>query len=311
LKNFSALDIAEPVETVSLEEVLSGQVLSAVQPPRIPHDRRVINALRRFGYESLADKIENCRKGARCGSYWCGKCRHASAKGLELRLSRRFCRFEGDHAQAVKDLRWVTVIHDFVPLDVGKVEKSLKKGKHLLHTVRRHFPDIWIRGAWELEVIDVAALAKSDGGKGSVKLDTLKTMLGRKCSSESFLLLVHFHVVVDLNGHSEVEFKRWLRRRKVWKKHPRQIDVSSIWSSKTQLTMSGKHTSYENMGQKALDDLAWKLGSYPFKSRVQFNHTFRTDDYKDGSYIPDKELARLVHYHDTIGKKVLLIGVGY
>jgi hypothetical protein len=62
---------------------------------------------------------------------------------------------------------------------------------------------------------------------------------------------------------------------------------------------------------QSLEELAFKLGSYPFKDRVQFNMSFETQSYKTGRYFSDQELGRLVllHHHlGTNGFKNLLIG---
>ena len=64
------------------------------------------------------------------------------------------------------------------------------------------------------------------------------------------------------------------------------------------------------LGQ-TFEELCWKLGSYGFKDRVQFNMTFDAQGYENGGYFRDKELAGLVMLHDRIysnGFKNLLVG---
>ncbi len=296
-----------PVTAFDIDEILP----EAAQRPHVPHTIRVIRAARAVKHGALANKIEKCRKGCRCGSYWCPTCRHASAKGLETRLRQCFARFDGDYESARKDLRWVTILHDVVPLHLFRIKESMKSGKQLLHTMKRAFPGIWAQGAWELELIDRNLLMKCEVGAGSVKRETLTAMIADKVEkAEQFVVLVHCHMIVDLNGHDPVTFRRWAARKKPWKKHRRQIDVRSIWELETQLSMVPEGTAIWDAEKAALDNLAWKLSSYPFKDRVQFNKTFKTGDYEGGGFIPDMQLTRFVQIHDTLGKKVFLIGIG-
>jgi len=96
---------------------------------------------------------------------------------------------------------------------------------------------------------------------------------------------------MNLKGAERERVREWFRSR--YDKSPHQIHIKGIRSEQT------------------LEELCWKVGSYGFKDRVQFNMTFDAQGYENGGYFRDKELARLVLLHDRLyhnGFKNLLIG---
>jgi len=136
-------------------------------------------------------------------------------------------------------------------------------------------------------------------GANQVKKQTLGDMLGFKTAwtggkllnCYTPLVLIHAHLLLDLNGLDRGEVKDWLRDRH--NKSPRQVEVRGIRLDQT------------------LPDLCRKIGSYPFKDRVQYNMSFEAHGYRDGRYFSDLELANLLLLHGGVcrnGFKNLLIG---
>jgi hypothetical protein len=114
---------------------------------------------------------------------------------------------------------------------------------------------------------------------------------GQGAGCYTTLVLVHCHILVDLNGASASEVSDWLRDRH--NRAPRQVRMQA---------------THDN---QSLDKLCWKVASYPFKDRVQFNMSFETQGYRKGTYFNDKDLARLVLAYSELssnGYKHLLVG---
>jgi hypothetical protein len=196
---------------------------------------------------------------------------------------------------ARKRLLFITVLFDLVSLhDPKRVGSVISDGRKDLKALNRSFDNkLWLQGAFELELIDFKKMMEWDGGN-NVKRDTISAMLGwtgEKLTLYTTLVLVHAHFLLDLNGAEASEVNYWLETRY---NQPRQVYCKGA----------------PQFGQ-TLDDLCWKLGSYPFKDRVQFNMTFESQDYRNGGYFSNSELSRLVLLHDKIcrnGFKNLLIG---
>jgi hypothetical protein len=51
---------------------------------------------------------------------------------------------------------------------------------------------------------------------------------------------------------------------------------------------------------QSLEQMCRALGAYPFKCRVQYNASFRSQDHVGGGYFSDYCLAKLVLLHDQI-----------
>ena len=277
--------------------------LENFQRPKVRRVNRAIRALREIGSSealNLAWKIENCRKGQVCSSLWCPRCRHRAAKGLETRLLEYVKgEFGCDHVAARERLVFVTPLFGLCSVhDARRVKGILREARKDLKALKRAFPEVWYQGAFELELIDFRALMTSEGAN-QVKRRTIADMLGwraecaetRQLFCYTPLVLIHTHFLMDLKGADRERVGEWFRGR--YDKSPHQIHIKGIRS------------------EQSLEELCWKVGSYGFKDRVQFNMTFESQGYRDGGYFSDKELGRLVLLHDNLrcnGFKSLLVG---
>jgi hypothetical protein len=102
-----------------------------------------------------------------------------------------------------------------------------------------------------------------------------------ECRSLGHQVIVHFHMLVDLNGANEEEFKNYLKKR--FGNVARQIDIARI------------HKDQE------LTEMMDKLSSYGFKNRHRYNFVFDTDGYLRGDYFDDESLGRLATIYDGVG----------
>jgi hypothetical protein len=280
----------------------SGEAFNAVRGANIQIAgreirKRVITALYKEGDIEgliLADRIKQCGRGALCGSVYCMDCRGRAAKGLKDRLSDRILlRFGNDEASARDELRYVTVLCELTEFNLDSVKSAVTRARTDLKAMKRRFPDIWIQGSFEFELIDMKLLGQSGA---MIKLETLAAMMDLDVSKSKSLghrVIVHFHVLVDLNSVRDEAFKKWVRDR--WSKHNRQTDVKRI-----------------RKNQK-LSDMIAKVSDYGFKNRSQYNLSFETLDFKKGKWFKDADLGRLAAIYDGIGKRgysSLLISLG-
>jgi len=291
------------VHALELESELKCKNTGSFQRPKVRRVNRAIRALKSKGSPealSLAWKIENCRKGQVCSSLWCPRCRHRAAKGLEGRLLEYVTTEFGDDQVAARErLVFVTPLFGLVSLyDARRVKGVLREARKDFKALKRAFPQVWYQGAFELELIDFRALMTSEGAN-QVKKQTIAEMMGWKeeCAETrqlfcyTPLVLIHGHLLMNLRGADRERVREWFRSR--YDKSPHQIHIKGIRSEQT------------------LEELCWKVGSYPFKDRVQFNMTFEAQGYGEGGYFRDKELANLVLLHHQLcrnGFKNVLVG---
>ena len=288
---------------LELEYQLNSRNTEGFQRPKVRRANRAIRALREMGTSEALDlawKMENCRKGQCCSSLWCRRCRHRAAKGLEGRLLEYVTGEFGDDREAArKRLVFVTPLFDLASVyDVRRVRGVLREARRDLKALKRAFPQLWFQGAFELELVDFRALMTSEGAN-QVKRETIAEMLGweeewgasRRLHCYPPLALIHAHLLMDLRGADRERVRDTLRGK--YDKSPHQIHLKGIRS------------------EQKLEELCWKVGSYGFKDRVQFNMTFEAQGYREGGYFSDKELAGFVSLHDQLcknGFKNLLIG---
>lgn len=265
---------------------------------------RVVDALRSMGEIediSLANKIANCRRGHLCGSVYCVDCRNRAAEGLNERISSHTQdRFDDDDDEARNNLRYVTVLCELTAFNQADVKQAVAIARKDIKAMKRKFSDIWIQGSFEFELIDMKLLDKSDAGVNqnsrALKQQTLSAMMDMNINESRSLgqrVIVHFHMLVDLNGADGDDFNNWVGGR--WNSHSNQTEVKRLNK------------------EQSLEDMAKKVSSYGFKNRVQYNLSFTTKGYKKGVWFTNENLGTLAGIYDRIGNrgyKSLLIGIG-
>jgi hypothetical protein len=275
-------------------ELLNTQLDADVQIANRKIQKRVIKALETMGDDdgldalSLAYRIKGCSKGQFCGSVYCIDCRWRAARALNERLQVHIeSRFGNDKVEAQETLRYVTVLCELTDFDFDAVAQSVKQARKHRNAVKRHFKnkgiDLWGQGSFEFELMDMKLLMGSKIEGSDVKRNTLSAMKGmtiKECSALGHQVIVHFHMLVDLNGADEIDFKRYLAKR--FGDVSRQIDVGVI------------HKDQE------LTEMMSKISSYGFKNRHRYNFEFETIGYLRGKYFDDECLGKLAGIYDAI-----------
>jgi hypothetical protein len=174
------------------------------------------------------------------------------------------------------------VLCEVTSLDNDSVATAVKTARKDIDAFKRRFPKVWLQGAFEFEVVSLGLVVK--GATEDIgKQDTLSAMIGSIPLDMNDGVLVHFHVVLDLNGEDPNAVKLWLRTR--WDKHYRQTKLQTLRSD------------------YSIEESLKKLSRYPFKNRAQYNHTFVTDGFKGKQYFSYGVLGFLVSlYSSTSGK---------
>jgi hypothetical protein len=266
----------------------------------------VQQALRATGSELLADRIQKCQRGAFCSSIYCRPCRDRYADNLRIRLEERArVRHGNRHDRVHKAFRHLTVIFDVVDLrsstfataqaiTTGKmaetpgraqVEDALARARAQTKKMRRRFPMLWMQGAFEIEVIDTETLFSMADHTRKAKL--IQALIARRSSPQSparTQIIVHCHCVVDTADVDPHEFHEWVHRQ---------------WSLPHQARLA---MTYDPEKQE-LSSKLYKLASYCFKNRLQYNFSDETSGWEDSERIPYGELADMVRIYDELSGK--------
>jgi len=244
---------------------------------------RVCGTLRLYRHHDLATKIEHCAVGKLCGSLYCIDCRKRAATSLKKRLFS-YCKkaFDDDEKLALNRLRHATILCQLVPLHTKSVKAAVTKTRKNLTALKRRFPDIWMKGAFEFEVVDLHRAT-------SRKAKTLSEM---KTVDDQYQILVHFHALMDVRSDDAKTITNWMKQK---------------WPQSHAVLLKG------TIAGQSLPDKCEKIASYSFKDRVKFNNSFKTDGYLEGNFFTYKLLSDLIVIYDSIGSKgysSLLIDIG-
>ena len=266
----------------------------------------VQRALRALGDEALADRIRNCSRGAYCSSIYCKSCRDRYADLLRQRLVRRARERHGNrHDRVHKGFRHLTVIFDVVDLrsqefgvaqgivtgqiaeipGISEVKDALERARADTKEMRRRFPKLWMQGAFEIEVIDIDTLyAMASHTRKATLIRALverRQDVGRTAQTQ---IIVHCHCVVDVADVDAGEFHKW---------------VHSRWALPHQARLSMTY----HPDKQGLDAKLYKLASYCFKNRLEYNFSDETSGWEDSERIPYGELADMVRIYDRLSGK--------
>lgn len=195
-----------------------------------------------------------CDDGS-CGSIFCMVCRKRKQESLHSQYKDRVKRFDNEN-DARNDLRYITILHEFVAVSydtklsemcsLEDIEKSVSHFRARLKSVYRHFDKnhIWARGAIHLELINMGLFRfASLSGRQTTKQKTLSDMENDTDKKGDFYILVHSHILCDINGNDEDDFRKYLRRK--WNVNKRQVDITRLTEYYIDATRFTKHTVAE------------------------------------------------------------------
>lgn len=268
----------------------------------------VRQALRASGCDELADRMQNCDRGAYCSSIYCKPCRDRYADALRVRLAVRVKERHGNrHDRVHKAFRHLTVIFDVVDLrsqdfstakettrgqkaeiaGLNEVKRALEQARGETKAMRRRFPQLWMQGAFEIEVIDTGTLYSMASDTRKARL--IRALVARRqkpYEAARTQIIVHCHCVVDVADLDADAFHEWVHAR---------------WSLPHQARLS---TTY-HPDKQSLETKLYKLASYCFKNRLEYNFSDETSGWEDSERIPYGELADMVRIYDRLSGKGL------
>lgn len=180
--------------------------------------------------------------GTRCGSVYCDECRHRKQRSMLYRYKTYYKEILGSNEElARKRLRWVSVLHNVVEINVEtesdeqetiqKVDSSVEQMKGYISAIGKKYADfgLWMRGGVHLEIVDYKAFrTAAELGNATNKEKTLTGFIKRMTNSQAdFVFLVHFHALVDMGSMNDGQFEKMFTER--WNSALRQVDITSLW----------------------------------------------------------------------------------
>lgn len=187
------------------------------------------------GIDELSHML--CDDGS-CGSVFCMTCRKRKQDSLHSQYEERLRRFDNDE-EARKDLRYVTILHSLVGVSfeniIGEtktledVESSVGDFKAQLKGIDRHFRknDLWARGTIHLELVNMDLFRFANlSGTVTTKQKTLKDLERHFGTNSDYYILVHSHILFDINGIDDNIFRRYIRKK--WNITDRQVDITKL-----------------------------------------------------------------------------------
>ena len=194
--------------------------------------------------------------GSACGSIFCDRCLDKRQRNM-LATYKNYIKetFLDDEEIARKRLRWITVLHNVIKVNVSSIDyekktinecvESANQLKKQIKNLSRNNKRIWLRGAIHAELIDYSLYEyfMATGG-GTAKVATLTdfinangynqhnsqykdTMFDLLSGEKELYFIIHFHALADIGDYTDNEFRKKLTDR--WSITKRQVDVGSIW----------------------------------------------------------------------------------
>jgi hypothetical protein len=201
-----------------------------------------------------------------CSSVFCMTCRKRKQDSLYRQYKERVVRFRNDD-EAREHLRYATILEGLVPLsldegiigdesEIKNVEQSVESFRKKLKSIDRYFRtnNIWARGTIHLELINMELFRfASLSGRITTKQKTLTDLENHFRHNADYSVLVHSHILFDLNGIDDKEFRNHLRNK--WNITDRQVDV-------TRLTKY--YIDNERFSEHSIDDAIRNIANYGY-----------------------------------------------
>jgi len=131
--------------------------------------------------------------------------------------------------------RFLTLLNTMELMDVNKTLNVIDKFKSDLTSAVEESRGIWCLGAIEIEVVNINVMRSIKDSKTDSetrKLDVCESMIKNLKKKDQYLssfFLVHFHGIVVSNTESNFHnFRDVLKKNRLWKKEPRQIQLKPL-----------------------------------------------------------------------------------
>lgn len=243
-----------------------------------------LSEFRKHGYKDLADKIDECGTPIEnhsyfsrhcCRSVYCVKCHKDFVAKQTNAVRSLFDRYSTETEQR-QNILHLTIVFDAFRLFTKKgqplipkppqtaefpteyADGALKDAREKLkHKLRHKFPDIGYAGAFEWEVYSDETLDWRAHDKAAAKelLGHDKILDPRLTEAQAHIVLFHAHIVVDLNGTQEKEFRTWMKNQ--FAKRAGIPDKHTVHISKL----------FEN---RAIEESIQCLARYPLKTYLHY-----------------------------------------
>jgi len=131
--------------------------------------------------------------------------------------------------------RFLTLLHSVEIMDVQRTLQTIKKFQLQLQNTIEGSKGIWCLGTVEVEVINIEKMRmihEDQTESEARKLNVIESMIKRLRKNDQYLssfFLVHFHGIVTASSQYRFnDFADALKKNKVWKREPRQIQLKPI-----------------------------------------------------------------------------------
>lgn len=194
-----------------------------------PVIRRVGHALYKTGRMDIWNDIINCSDQYRCGSIYCNRCSKVyKYHSLNRMKNILLIKYDNNEMEFRKQVRHLTVLTHLVKLDLSAVDHAVQETKKHLTNLKRKFKGIILEGRFELEVIDVGRLLNAN--ECLRKSEVINNFIEKQDGEFEYdMILVHFHILIDLDGHSENNVIDWMKN--TWPGNHR-VYMKSLWNNK-------------------------------------------------------------------------------
>lgn len=274
--------MTSPALTNLRAKLLAQTKATGIKAPALTVKRKhawMERALCAHGAAHVWVRIQDCgtdRK--RCGSQHCTRCFNRYVETQTQRVRDAFGRYTSEVDQRA-NIRHLTVLFDafgfdlhskpYPTLPIQRVKAARHYARTELYALKRHFPAVKIVGAFEIEPIDgpTKALRKDASAINSLlvkgqhrstgpSLHNVATIAGMQ-QWNHHVVLFHGHFVVDLNGTSDKDFRKWCHAR--WGNNCRTIRVKR-----------GVHIQ-QLYTDRTIDESINMLSRYPLKTPFHYH----------------------------------------
>ena len=255
--------------------------------------KNILNCRKCKGYESFKNTFKSSLV---CGSFWCDGCRNFYSLNnfykikniLDLKFGTQQRNYSND------DLYHITSIVGLSEFDSESVKKLITKDNLRWRKIRYRLNQFniekegWIEGVYEFELVNWRYLFESNGSE--YKKLQIKQLLEKFKVKGDVLVFVHLHSLGCFENKDDLDFV---------------FGKEYFINNKPLIKTDSKTGNYIQKLHKnnSLDQNIRKITSYPFKSVYRFKHTYLGSDFKNGEYLSNEELGRLILlYEDLKGR---------
>lgn len=299
IKGGNSKGVIEKLVSVGLSEEYSDREYDRRNFGSYYNLEKIRDGLWEVNNNGLFERIKRCgeKRGNFCGSCWCLRCRERIGKILEDRVVGYIDRLNLKN----DDLRMVSGVIGLSDFSLREVNRNIKFDGLRWKRMKRRLDKLGKRGfvsvGYEFELVNGSFMFY---GKGKIKLENEKENMFKRdqlleiledekyrfdVDKRKLFLFNHFHGISNLDND---ELKYVLG---------------------DEYFVSGKSLKGLNkcgwdvrrfFKDKELDVNVKKVSGYGFKNVYRFKYNFIGSDFKNGEYLSNGELGRLISLYDEV-----------